>query len=226
MEDAEHNPKIKIIKDGPYIVSGNVPLSEKVITPNGKEYEFKEGRELPQSEVYSLCRCGKSKRKPFCDGSHEKSGFIGTETASKDKYEDRADILVGQNLSLLDDHRCALARFCHREEGDAWELTQKSGNPKYREEAIHAAKDCPSGRLVAVENSGKAIEPEYEPSIEIIQDPEKCASSGIFVKGYIPIESADGSVYETRNRLMLCRCGESHNKPFCDTEHLRIKFKD
>jgi CDGSH-type Zn-finger protein len=221
-----NKPKIKITKDGPYIVSGNVPLSEKIITPKGKGYVFEEGRELPQSEVYSLCRCGKSKNKPFCDGSHEKSGFIGTETASKDKYEDRAELIKGQNLDLLDDYRCARARFCHREDGDAWELTENSGNPKNKEEAIHAAKDCPSGRLVAVEKSGKAIEPEYEPSIEIIQDPEKRVSSGIFVKGYIPIESADGTLYETRNRLMLCRCGKSRNQPFCDAEHIHVKFKD
>jgi CDGSH-type Zn-finger protein len=226
MENTGHKPKIKIIKDGPYIVYGNVPLSEKIITPKGKGYVFEEGRELPQSEVYSLCRCGKSKNKPFCDGSHEKSGFIGTETASKDKYEDRAELIKGQNLDLLDDYRCARARFCHREDGDAWELTENSGNPKNKEEAIHAAKDCPSGRLVAVEKSGKAIEPEYKPSIEIIQDPEKRVSSGIFVKGYIPIESADGTLYEPRNRLMLCRCGKSRNQPFCDAEHIRIEFKD
>jgi len=201
-------------------------LSEKIITPKGKGYEFKDGRKLPQSEVYALCRCGKSKNKPFCDGSHEQAGFIGTETASKDKYYDRAELIEGQNLNLMDDHRCALARFCHREEGDAWELTKISGNPKCREEAIHAAKDCPSGRLLAVEKSGNALEPEYEPAIEIIQDPEKGVSSGIFVKGYIPIESADGSNYETRNRRMLCRCGKSHNKPFCDSQHVDTKFKD
>ncbi|MPM06268.1 hypothetical protein SDC9_52567 [bioreactor metagenome] len=36
--------KIRIIKDGHYWVTGNVPLSEKIITPKGKGYEFKEGR--------------------------------------------------------------------------------------------------------------------------------------------------------------------------------------
>ena len=226
MKNTNHKAKIKIMKNGPYIVSGNVPLSEKIITPKGKGYVFKEGHELPQSDVYSLCRCGKSKNKPFCDGSHEKAGFIGTEVASKEKYEDRAETLVGPNLNLMDDGRCARARFCHREAGDAWKLTEKSGDPELKGEAIHAAKECPSGRLVAVEKSGKALEPEYEPSIEIIQDPEKKVSSGIFVKGCIPIESADGSLYEARNRVMLCRCGESHNKPFCDSRHIRVKFKD
>ena len=64
-------PRIRIIKNGPYIVTGNVLLSEKFITPKGPSYELKNGRQLPQSEEYALCRCGKSKNPPFCDGSHE-----------------------------------------------------------------------------------------------------------------------------------------------------------
>lgn len=86
MADTKKNAKIKILKDGPYVVTGNVPLSVKIIVPKGKGYEFKDGRDLPQNEEYALCRCGKSKNPPFCDGSHEKTGFVGTETASKAKY--------------------------------------------------------------------------------------------------------------------------------------------
>ncbi|SHJ19036.1 hypothetical protein SAMN02745691_01502 [Parasporobacterium paucivorans DSM 15970] len=33
--------RIKIIKNGPYVVTGNVPLSENIITPRGMEYELK-----------------------------------------------------------------------------------------------------------------------------------------------------------------------------------------
>ena len=39
-------------------------------------------------------------------------------------------------------------------------------------------------------------------------------------EGRIPIQSADGTEYEVRNRATLCRCGRSHNKPFCDGTHL------
>ena len=218
--------KIKILKDGPYIVSGNVKLSEKIISPKGKGYEFKDGRDLPQQAIYSLCRCGKSKNAPFCDGAHVKSSFNGTETASRAKYVDRAEVLKGPNLDLLDDNRCAFARFCHRDDGDVWKLTKKSDNPKDREEAIKAASECPAGRLVAMDKMGKAIEPEYEPAIDIIQDTKKGASGGIFVKGNIPIEAADGHIYEIRNRVVLCRCGKSSNKPFCDARHVHIKFSD
>ena len=220
------NAKIKILRDGPYIVSGNIPLSEKIIIQKNEVNEYKEGRDLPQSDEYALCRCGQSKTAPFCDGSHIKTGFIGTETASKDNYEDRAELLKGPGIDLLDDNRCAFARFCHKEDGRVWELTLSSDDPKCKEEAIEAACDCPAGRLVALDKTGKVIEPDYEPSIEIIQDPEKESSAGIFVKGNIPIESSDGQTYEIRNRVALCRCGKSENKPFCDARHVKIKFSD
>ena len=226
MEIESETPKIKIIKDGPYRVSGSVPLSEKIIVPQGKGYIFKEGRELPQSAEYSLCRCGHSKNPPFCDGTHAKIGFHGKETATKDRFEDRAEIMHGPGLDLLDDHRCAFARFCHREQGNVWELTAHSGNETLKNEAILAANECPAGRLVAAEKDGNQHEPEYEPSIDILQDPEEGVSAGIFVKGNIPIESSDGHIYEVRNRVALCRCGKSQNKPFCDATHISIDFSD
>jgi len=214
---------IKILKNGPYIVTGYVPLSEKIIVSKGKLNKFREGRKLPQAEVYALCRCGKSKNAPFCDVSHS---FNGIEEALITKYEDRAKLIEGPELDLFDDYRCSLAGFCHRGDGDAWGLTENSDNPKSREEAILAASECPSGRLVAYTKTGNAIEPKYEPSIEILQDLEKEASGPIFVKGNIPIESTDGSKYEIRNRVTLCRCGNSKNMPFCDATHISIKFSD
>lgn len=218
--------KIKIITNGPYVVTGNVPLSEKIIMPKGKEYELIDGQKFPQYEEYSLCRCGKSKTPPFCDGSHLKSNFAGTETASRAKYEDRAELFEGPGLDLLDDNRCAFGRFCHSDKGKVWELIENTDKEGYREKAIKASSECPAGRLTAVDKTGKEIEPEYEPSIEILQDPEQGASAGLFVKGRIPIESADGHLYEIRNRVSLCRCGKSRNKPFCDATHVSIQFLD
>lgn len=222
----KNKPRIKIIKNGPDLVSGNVPLYEKIITPKGKGYEWKPGRSLRQAERYALCRCGKSKNPPFCDGSHEKCNFHRPETASDAPYAQRADIIEGPDLDLMDDGRCAYARFCHREDGNVWELTRASDDPHLKEEAIKAAGDCPTGRLVAILKNGEAQEPDFEPAIEILQDPEEGVSAGIFVKGGIPIESADGHVYEIRNRAALCRCGQSRNMPFCDATHVAVGYDD
>ena len=77
-----------------------------------------------------------------------------------------------------------------------------------------------------MDKEGNVYEHDYEPSIEILQDPEQEASAGLFVKGGIPTESADGYIYEVRNRAALCRCGKSRNKPFCDATHISIRFSD
>ncbi|MDP2843452.1 MAG: CDGSH iron-sulfur domain-containing protein [Acetobacterium sp.] len=224
--EKEITGKIKIVKAGPYVVSGNIKLSEKIITSRGKDYVYREGRNLPQAKTYTLCRCGKSKNPPFCDGTHSKCDFHGDEMASKVVFVDRAEFLIGADLDMMDDHRCAFARFCHRNDGTAWQLIKQSSDPRLKEEAIKAASECPAGRLVAIDKNGSAIEPNYEPEIVILQDPERGVSCGIFVKGGIPLQAADGTIYERRNRFVLCRCGKSVNKPFCDATHVHIKFLD
>lgn len=222
----DNKRKIKIIKNGPYRVTGNVPLNEKIIVPVEKHYEYRDGKEIIGTESYLLCRCGKSKKHPFCDGTHSKINFDGTETASQKPFVERAEVFDGPGINLLDDGRCAYARFCHRNDGDAWELTEYSDDDHLKDEAIIAAVECPAGRLLAVTKENKEIEPELEPSIDILQDEELNVSGPIYVKGYIPIESVDGCIYEVRNRQTLCRCGKSKNKPFCDMSHVHTKFKD
>ncbi|MDP2899709.1 MAG: CDGSH iron-sulfur domain-containing protein [Candidatus Bathyarchaeota archaeon] len=67
------NPvKITVSEDGPYIVSGDIPLSEQIIVADdaGFSAEWRKGEDYSHEESYSLCRCGRSKAKPFCDGSH------------------------------------------------------------------------------------------------------------------------------------------------------------
>ena len=77
----------------------------------------------------------------------------------------------------------------------------------------------PSGRLVAWDNeTGKPIEPKLEPSLGLIEDPVEQCSGPIWARG--------GHRYEVRNRVTLCRCGASKNKPFCDGTHAAIKFRD
>jgi hypothetical protein len=83
--------------------------------------------------------------------------------------------------------------------------------------AVH----CHSGRLVAWDKqSGKPIEPLFEKSIGLVEGPQEGRKGPLWVRGGIPVISSDGFVYEIRNRMTLCRCGMSHNKPFCDGSHL------
>jgi len=222
--------KIKIIKNGPYEVTGGVPITQKKIAPGSDGVlGLKKIKSLSPADPqnYHLCRCGRSKNMPFCDGSHEHAPeFNGAEVADRRPYADRAQVERGPDLDLLDDDRCAFARFCHRQRGEVWTLTANSDDPENRREAIEGAAACPAGRLVARDKDGKIIEREFAPEIEIIKDPIKGCSAGIYVKGGIPIESADGKMYEVRNRAALCRCGHSRNMPFCDATHVSISFND
>ena len=214
--------KIKISKNGPYLVSGGIPLSEQVICidSKGQCHGWREGKKYPLQKNYALCRCGHSQHQPFCDGMHIKVHFDGTETASRGPYLEQANAIDGPGLKLTDAQDfCASARFCHRA-GGTWKLTKQSDDAEAKQKAIEEACDCPSGRLVAWEKDGKAIEPKFEPSIGLVEDPQAGVMGPIWVRGGIPIESADGTIYEIRNRVTLCRCGKSANKPFCDGSHL------
>ena len=214
--------KIKVTENGPYTVSGKVPLSEQIIIPNaeGDPYQWRKGKEYKTSDKCNLCRCGQSQNKPFCDGSHIKANFNGTETAHPEPYLKHPKTTEGPEIQLTDiEDLCASARFCHQK-GGIWTLTPKTHNPKIKSFVIQESHDCPSGRLVVWDKkTQKALEPTLEQSIELIEDPQISTSGPIWVRGCIPIESADGKLYTIRNRVTLCRCGKSENKPFCDSSH-------
>lgn len=209
-------------KNGPYLVSGGIPLVKQTIgiDKEGIPNEWRAGDGYNSRENCALCRCGQSKNKPFCDGAHARVNFDGTEAASREPYLNQAKEVDGPALRLTDiEILCASARFCHRA-GEIWSLILQSDNPEARRIAVEEAGDCPSGRLVVWDKkTGRAIEPELEPSIGLIEDPQVGVSGPIWVRGGIPIVSADGKAYEIRNRITLCRCGKSSNKPFCDSSH-------
>jgi CDGSH-type Zn-finger protein len=216
--------KIRIEENGPYRVTGGIPLATQRIVLDEKNYarDWKEDENFPAQESYLLCRCGRSKTRPFCDGIHTKVHFMGTEVASREPYRNQAQEYTGPDLTLTDATiLCSAAGFCYRA-GGIWKLTLESSNPEARAIAIDEAAHCPSGRLVVYNKQTRdAVEPPFSPSIGLVEYPVEGVSGPVWVRGRIPVESADGSLYEPRNRVTLCRCGHSFNKPFCDNSHLR-----
>jgi CDGSH-type Zn-finger protein len=68
--------KITVRKNGPYRVEapeGSIEL----VDADGNPYN------LTGKPAFSLCRCGASVNKPFCDGTHSKMGFEAAEAAVK-----------------------------------------------------------------------------------------------------------------------------------------------
>lgn len=197
---------IKVTKNGPYIIGGNVPLQEEIIKydADGVPEKWEITKTYSPPEPYALCRCGQSKNPPFCDGTHQEINFDGTEQMPE-KFIAMAEVFHGDELELHDAGKlCAGAGFCHRH-GGVWDLIKEND---FKELATEIVNQCPAGRLAL-----KNREHKLTPIISITPGP-------LWVKGNIPIVSADDKQYEPRNRVTLCSCGKSRNKPFCDGSHL------
>ncbi len=213
--------KIRVTTDGPYLVTGSVPLLRMVIEVDryGDPWIWREVARYPPRDRYALCRCGHSRTKPYCDGAHTQHKFSGVETVSREPYLATVKEYCGPELKLTDrPELCVGASFCVRDAG-IWNLTVHSDRPGFRELAIEEAANCPSGRLVVWDVRGNPIEPDYPPSI-VITEHEDSSPGPLWVRGSIAIESADGTRYEPRNRVTLCTCGASTNQPLCDGAHL------
>jgi len=229
MPTAKPTVRVTVTENGPYLITGDIPIAHQTIETDaeGGSEAWREGEAVAHRASYALCRCGASQTKPFCDGSHAKVGFDGTETASRESYLDQAKIQEGPTMALTDaESLCAFARFCDPN-GQVWAQVERTDDAQVRETFIRQVNACPSGRLVAWDKSTRqAVETELPVSIGLVEDPEQQCSGPLWLRGGIPVFAADGFEYEVRNRVTLCRCGASNNKPFCDGTHASIKFRD
>ena len=187
-QNEPNQQKIKVTKNGPYLVYGSLSITEQEITVNseGIPIRWTQHFEHPKKVTCSICRCGQSKNKPFCDGTHARVGFNGNETANNEEYLAKPDIIDGPALKLMDiETLCASARFCHRN-GGIWNLVPESDNIEAKKTACEETCDCPSGRLILQDKkTGKKIEPVFEPSLVLIEDPDMGVSGPLWVRGQL-----------------------------------------
>jgi CDGSH-type Zn-finger protein len=207
---------IKVLNNGPYLVLGGIPLKEELLVKDamGKAEKWKEERRYYPDGPYTLCRCGKSRDKPFCTCDH--IGFNGFETADRSTYESRAMVaLETEHAKLLQDFKfCIGAGFCH---GKSY-VDKNIRKKETVDTALQQTYDCQGGSLLIMIN-GERKEPKLEKCISAATIDSK--RGPLLIKGGIPVQSADGYVYEIRNRTALCTCGKSKNMPFCDSSHMR-----
>ncbi len=210
--------RIDVTANGPYEVRGSLSLRDVRIveTEWGEPVDVDEGEPLPTGRRFVLCRCGNSRTKPFCDDTHLRGGFDGTETADRAPRATRAREIRGRDITFTDDQPlCTHAGFCANRRTDVWAMVRDSGDPEVRMQVRRMIELCPSGRL-ELEPPGDAGEPG------ILLERE----GPIWVRGAVLLRAADGTAYEVRGRMALCRCGASRNKPFCDDSHKEVGFRD
>jgi CDGSH-type Zn-finger protein len=188
LDERAKRMRISVTENGPYIVSGDVPLVRLSIETNekGESVSWGEGERIPTPYRYQLCRCGHSKDKPFCDGSHSQGGFEGTETAGHESYASLAVSIEGPGVVLRDARKlCAEARYCDRA-GGLWNLVERCDDEAVLKLAREEAEMCPSGRYVLCESEvGDDCEPELEAPIGVVEDPHLGVSGPLFVRGGI-----------------------------------------
>jgi len=177
--------------------------------------------EVTADQTMALCRCGASKNKPFCDGTHKSIGFSSENQANPEA--DKIDSYVGEHIIIHDNRSiCAHAGYCTDELASVFRHRQTpfvDPDGSTVEAVIEIINKCPSGALSYSLDGTLHKAPMRENVIFI-------APNGPYVVTD-DIELTDTPRAEgcAKNKMTLCRCGASKNKPFCDGSHWHIDFK-
>lgn len=221
--------KISVSENGPYHVQGSVPLVRKkqISSEYGEPMTWQKTGEVETEDEYWLCRCGSSSNKPFCDGTHRKNDFDGTETADTNTFEERKEIHAGSTDIVIkrDYSICASAGFCGNRFANIKKLAENTDESTVRAQVMAMVERCPSGSYTyALESDAEDIEVDLPEQIAATTEmtSEGPIQGPLWVSGRIEIERSDGQPMEVRNRVTLCRCGHSKNKPLCDGTHREL----
>ena len=184
-------PKIKVTDNGPYVVSDAHQITR---LSDGKSYEA--------AGQVALCRCGGSKNKPFCDGTHKENGFNGDK--DRDRVPDLREEYAAAGITIHDNRGlCAHAGRCTDGLPEVFRLRQEPfidpevGSP---DEIVRTINQCPSGAL------------SYS-----IDGAEHGSRGGDQVVGFVPkgpyvfrgdeeLEGAELLEGGTTDHFALCRC--------------------
>ena len=178
------------------------------------------GELLSTDDSIYLCRCGASKNKPFCDGSHAAAGFsdrrlLGNPVPARE--------FAGREVTVVDDFSlCAHAGECVEGAPETFFTKGPDGRVSHpdaspAEQVVAAIRRCPSGALL-YRLRGKLVH-------------EYASGTGVQVEKNGPLHvhqvKFNGAARPaTEDHYTLCRCGASLNKPFCDGTHAKIRFSD
>ncbi|WP_155126745.1 ferritin-like domain-containing protein [[Actinomadura] parvosata] len=221
--------RVVVLRDGPYLVYGRVPLrrKRKIVSAGNDALTWKTGEPLETEDTYALCRCGHSGSKPFCDGTHAVIGFDGTEAPPMRPYEELQHVHDGVGISARRvGELCVHAAFCIGRTRPIAAMLADTADSDVRAAVMGRIDHCPSGSYsYALERGGAPIEPDLPQAVSVLEEEDGLAGA-LWVTGGVPVIRSDGRPLEIRNRVTLCRCGHSGNKPLCDGTHRAIGFRE
>jgi len=212
----DSKPKIACSPNGPYALLNDMQTTP---VPNLRRAS---GEACATVRAVALCRCGASKNRPFCDGTHSTIGFSSRNAA--DPGKDKRKSYAGKRITILDNRSlCSHAAFCtdelksvFRQHDEPW-IDPDGAEVK---EIIATIRKCPSGALSYAIDGVEAEALERPPMVTVTDNGPYAVAGGIELMG---VKFGEGASTE---HYTLCRCGASKNKPFCDGSHWDAEFRD
>lgn len=216
MSGERQTPKISCLPNGPYYLLNDMTPTAvpNLCRANGEACAAVRG--------IALCRCGGSKNKPFCDGTHGTNGF--TDRTIADGSQNRRISYIGKRVTIHDNRGiCAHAGFCTDRLKTVFRMNQEpwiDPDGASAKEIIETVKKCPSGALSYSIDNVEYRDQDREPLVTVTDDGPYAITGGIELLGVTFVEGA------SKEHYTLCRCGSSKNKPFCDGSHWDAGFRD
>src|ERR671919_3190464 len=147
-QESQNNPKILPLSNGPYYLIND--MKPKIV----EHLQDENGKSLSNISRTALCRCGASKNKPFCDGTHGAIGFSSSNKIFSDNRQipkDKMKSYTGKNIIIHDNRRiCSHAGECVNNLSSVFRLDAKpwiDPDGASVEEIIQTIRKCPSGAL-------------------------------------------------------------------------------
>jgi CDGSH-type Zn-finger protein/uncharacterized Fe-S cluster protein YjdI len=234
-------PKILSLPNGPYYLLNDI--KPKIV----ENLQDSKGESLSTVSGVTLCRCGASKNKPFCDGTHGTIGFSSenkavqtatskssvadssSDDSKKDKniIKDKRKSYVGSKITIHDNRKiCSHSAECVNILPAVFKLNSRpwiDPDAAGVEAIADIIRKCPSGALsYSIDGKEYRDENDRNPLVTVSKDGPYLITGGVELIGD-NIQLGDGA---SKEHYTLCRCGASQNKPFCDGMHKTINFKD
>ena len=221
-------PKILPLPNGPYYLIND--MQPKVVY---NLQNFK-GEPLSTTVGIALCRCGASKNKPFCDGTHNVIRFssanktLENDDIKKIVIKDKRRDYPGKEITVHDNRKiCSHAAECVNNLSSVFKLGSRPWiNPDASKmnDIIDVVRRCPSGALsYSIDGvEYRDSEEQRNPTVTVLKNGPYHITGGIEIIGE-NIQFGEGA---SKEHYTLCRCGASENKPFCDGAHKSSNFND
>jgi CDGSH-type Zn-finger protein len=209
-------PRIACLPNGPYYLLYDL---DPAPVPYLRKWN---GQACANVKGAALCRCGGSKNKPFCDGTHGINGF--SDKKLTDGSANKRGDYRGLAITIHDNRGiCSHAGFCTDNLKRVFRMGEEpwiDPDGATMEEIVRVVRMCPSGALSYSVDGMEHRDQDREPMVTVTRNGPYAVTGGIELIGQ---EFGEGA---SRDHYTLCRCGASKNKPFCDGSHWAVGFKD